>query len=249
MYTVPRNTRKLGKNLIFKPEIPSTNAQAVEFAKRGEITDGTVVITAHQSAGKGQAGTTWSSQPNLNLTFSVYLEDPLPATDAFNLNIIATLAVADVCARRGLADVKVKWPNDVLLTGKKVSGILCENSIQGDRVRYAVIGIGLNVNQKLFDGFSATSLASASGRTIELNMVFHELMERLEHRFDQLKAGEQEGLRSEWLSRLLLYRELHTFNTVQGPLTGFISGIDGYGRLMIETGQGTRIFGPKEITP
>ncbi len=249
MYTVPRNTRKLGKNLFFQPEITSTNAQAVEFAKRGEITDGAVVITAHQTAGKGQSGTSWSSQPNCNLTLSVYLEDPLAATDAFYLNIVATLAVADVCTGMGLSDVKVKWPNDVLLNGKKVSGILCENSIQGDRVRYAVIGIGLNVNQDFFDGFVATSLSLASGGNVELDVVFHDLLVRLEHRLDQLNTGDHEVMRSEWLGRLLLYRQVHTFTTLHGPLTGAIAGIDGYGRLMVETDQGTRIFGPKEITP
>ena len=249
MYTVPRNTRKLGKNLIFKPEITSTNALAVEFAKRGEIMDGAVVITAHQTAGKGQSGATWSSLPNVNLTLSVYLENPLSAMDAFNLNIVATLAVADVCSGLGLNDVKVKWPNDVLLNGKKVSGILCENSIQGDRVRYAVIGIGLNVNQDSFDGFAATSLSLATGAEVVLDAAFHDLLGRLEHRLDQLNAQGQDAIRAAWLNQLLLYRQLHTFTTIDGPVTGSISGIDQYGRLMIETGQGSRTFGPKEITP
>ena len=249
MYTVPRNTRLLGKNLIFRPEVPSTNTLAIEFAKGGEIQDGTVVITANQSAGKGQSGTIWSSEPSRNLTFSIYLERPLAAADAFLLNIIASLSITDLCTALGISGVQVKWPNDVLVSGKKISGILCENSIQGEQVRYAVIGIGLNVNQTTFNGFAATSLAIESVDTFQLNDIFHLLMECVEVRLDQLRSGAHGPLRMEWLRSLFLFQTPHTFTTPNGPLAGTITGIDPSGRLMIETDHGTRIFGPKEITP
>ncbi len=249
MYTVPRNTRLLGKNLIFRPEVTSTNTLAIEFAKDGELQDGAVVITANQSAGKGQAGTIWSSEPSLNLTFSLYLERPLAAADAFFLNIITSLSITDLCTALGISGVQVKWPNDVLVSGKKISGILCENSIQGDHLRYAVIGIGLNVNQTAFNGFAATSMALESSDTFQLDQVFHQLLGCLELRLSQLRSGDHEVLRREWLHRLFLFQTPHTFTTRHGPLTGTITGIDPSGRLMVETDQGTCIFGPKEITP
>ena len=248
MYTVPRKTRRLGKNLIFRPEVASTNSLASTFAKSGEISDGTVVVTLHQSAGRGQAGSTWHTEPGRNLTMSVYLEKPVNAADAFMLNIVSTLAVADLCKSCGLNDIRVKWPNDVLVDCRKISGILCENSIQGETIRWSVVGIGLNINQTRFDGFNATSLSLQTEREFDLNAILEELLFCFESRLDQLRDGFRNQLRTTWTSLLYLHRTQHIFNTPAGPLKGMITGIDEVGRLIVETATGPRIFGPKEIS-
>jgi len=249
MYTVPTKTSRLGKNLIFRPEVPSTNSLATTFAKSGEISDGTVVVSLNQTAGRGQAGSRWEVEPGQNLTMSVYLEQPVGSADAFMLNIISTLSVADLCAMYGVSGVRIKWPNDVLVSGRKISGILCENSMQGEMVRWSVVGMGLNVNQNLFTSFMATSLAMETGRFFDLNHVMEDVLHFLEQRLDQLHSGFQASLRSDWTDLLYLHRTHHIFTTPAGPLEGMITGIDQAGRLLIETGSGVRIFGPKEISP
>ncbi|MBM3176864.1 MAG: biotin--[acetyl-CoA-carboxylase] ligase [Bacteroidetes bacterium] len=247
MYTPLEESIHLGGKVIFLPRTASTNSELQKFAQGGNLANGTVLITDEQYAGRGQAGNQWMSQSGVNLTFSIYLSDAGEVNAQFQLNIFITLGILDFLKKSGLP-AKVKWPNDILIHGKKICGILIENSIGGNRITHSIVGIGLNVNQQSDLPQGATSMAQLTGSALSLQKSFHDLLRSLESRYVQWKSGKTSPLKEEWLSSLYLKGEPHIFTVAGKPLPGTISGIDETGRLTVVTQDGTQVFGFKEIT-
>jgi len=159
-------TRFIGQRVIYHPRVTSTNELAKQEAQRGAV-DGAVVIADEQTAGKGRLKRVWLS-PKGSLALSIILYPGVVYLPS--LIMVASLAVAhSIEAVTGLKP-QLKWPNDVLVNGRKVSGILIENNVQGSIVNYAIIGIGVNVNLKLSDFpeilSAATSLSDELGRDV-----------------------------------------------------------------------------------
>lgn len=212
------------------------------------VMEGTVIVTDHQLAGRGQRGNTWESNEGLNLTFSVILNPHfLPLHDQFLLNIITSLAIADFLVALGM-DPKIKWPNDVLVRGKKISGILVENQVNGSKLATSIVGIGLNVNQEQFSFLNATSVKQITGRTYDLSILLTALLEKLEVRYLKLRSGNIEKLTSIYESMMYWKEEEHTFETNGIKFTGEICGIDSQsGELCIRTNGDIRKFGVKQV--
>ena len=156
--------------------------------------EGTVVITDKQTSGKGQRLNSWLSEPKSNLICSYILHPAfLAAKNQFSLSAAVALSVSDVVAEL-LVDqtVQIKWPNDVLVNGKKVAGILIENMLRGSNIDCSIVGIGLNVNQTKFQDLpNATSLKLVSGVDYDIQEVLPELNAQLEKRYLQLREGKQ----------------------------------------------------------
>ena len=168
MYKIPANTLFIGKNLVFVPECPSTNTLALEISQQSPVKEGTVVITDSQTAGKGQRGNTWEARPELNLTFSVILKPGFLAINKqFYLNVLISLGLRDYLKEKTSVTAYIKWPNDILVHGKKISGILIENQLRGSLLLNSIAGIGLNLNQKEFGSRSATSLSLLTGNEFD----------------------------------------------------------------------------------
>jgi len=236
----------LGKNLLILPECPSTNTQAAELSQAGKAPEGTVVITHHQTAGRGQRGNTWESGKGLNLTFSLVLHPVfLTAGQQFQLNKAIALAIHDVVKNYTEESVRVKWPNDVMINNKKVCGILIENQLTGDRLSRSIVGIGLNVNQNEFDSPTATSVSVHSGKPIELGKLFEELLQSLEWRYLELKKGN--GLNHDYLDALFRFNEPHKYILSETEVEGIIRGVDDYGRLVLEIENNLRALDLKQI--
>ena len=135
-------TRIVGRRLLYFQEIPSTMDEAARLAEQG-AEEGTVVVAENQTAGRGRQGRTWVSRGG-NLYFSIIFR---PAPDVLPLiSMLAGVAAARAIRRVTALDPRLKWPNDVMLHGKKVAGILVESVVRGDRADYAVLGIGINVS-------------------------------------------------------------------------------------------------------
>lgn len=206
-----------------------------------------VVICDHQSAGRGQAGNFWESERGQNLTFSLVLENPISSEQSFFLNIFLSLAIAKTLKRITNLDVQVKWPNDLMIGHKKIGGLLIESVIQGNRIRYAVLGIGLNVNQDQFKIDSASSLSLLTGRKFHLDELFSEILISIENHFDKLKANQNESMKQEWLQHLYLNGVKHRYKRGEDTFEGIIQGIDDHGRLMLLSNGQIHIFNFKEI--
>ena len=122
----------MGQKLIYVPECHSTNSLLNELNDHQELPEGTVLVTDHQTAGRGQRGNVWEAAQGMNLTFSILLRPKfLEAKDQFRLNMAVSLAIANSlqsCLSQG---IKLKWPNDILVDGKKIGGVLIESQLQG----------------------------------------------------------------------------------------------------------------------
>lgn len=240
----------MGKNLVFVPECHSTNSYALELCQQFPVApDGTVVITDNQTAGRGQRGNQWLTAPGKNFTFSIVLRPSfLSPKDQFYLNVFTSLSIYDYLLKKGCNNIRIKWPNDILVGSKKICGILIENIIAGNRFSNVVIGIGLNVNQDRFNVDTATSLCLELKRNFDLETELEELLAFIEARYLRLRANELQSMMTEYLILMYWLAEHHIFSDRHGKFEGTITGVDDLGRLKILTREGERLFDVKEIS-
>jgi BirA family biotin operon repressor/biotin-[acetyl-CoA-carboxylase] ligase len=186
-------TRSFGRALRCLERVGSTNDAAAAWARAG-APEGAVVLAEAQEQGRGRVGRTWHSPPGENLYLSLVLRPPRPPHVLPPLTLAAGLAVFDLCAALGLGP-ELKWPNDVLLGGKKVAGVLTEMSSEAERVLHVVLGLGLNVNATKFPPAlrdRATSLRLATGPgapPLARAPLLADLLARLETRYDEFLQG------------------------------------------------------------
>lgn len=239
----------MGKNLVFVPECRSTNTLALQISQQSAAKEGTLVITDHQTAGKGQHGNHWEAEPRQNLTFSLILKPAfLPANRQFLLNVVICLALKDYLSEKIPDAVYIKWPNDILVHERKISGILIENQLQGASILNSIAGIGLNVNQTAFrSSATATSLALLTGRAYPLDNELPLLVGYIESRYLQLRQGYDRALIGEYLAALYRRHKRHTFSADGAAFEGVIEDLDQIGRLRVRTDDGIRAYGVKEI--
>ncbi|HTH57413.1 MAG TPA: biotin--[acetyl-CoA-carboxylase] ligase [Cyclobacteriaceae bacterium] len=239
----------MGQRLVFVPECQSTNSLMLDLTSKSPLPEGTVVITSNQYAGRGQRGSTWQAAAGMNLTFTVLLRPTFLAVKRqFSLTMMASLAVFDYLDSVGLTNVKIKWPNDILVGGKKICGMLIENSIQGDAINQSIVGIGLNINQLEFPVVTATSLGLLSGQTFDLNDQWNLLIEKLEKRYLQLRAGKQQELKDGYLTHLLNIHRSQKFISNGSEFVGTIKTVSDQGELILEMDGREKAFLLKEIS-
>jgi BirA family biotin operon repressor/biotin-[acetyl-CoA-carboxylase] ligase len=239
-----------GKQFNYLPTCHSTNSLAEELVLFDSIPSGYLVITAHQTNGKGQFGNTWDVEPGLNLTFSVIYKDiNLPVCDQFFLNIITSLAVYQTLDTYVSKKIAVKWPNDIYCNHKKVAGILIKNYVRGSQIKNTIIGIGLNVNQEKFSSAKATSMQLLEGKVFDLSEILRSILENLEVYFLKLLRNENKSLKDLYLQSLYLYNQNHQFESPHiGKFEGKIQGIDSLGNLEVLVDNQLKTFGLKEIS-
>ena len=248
MENISPQTRFTGRQLIFLPECSSTNTVAQELVNKNEATEGCVIITENQTAGRGQRGNTWEAGAGENLTLSVvYKPVSLAASEQFFLNIVISLGVSDFLKRFLPAGVLLKWPNDLYYGEMKLGGILIENSISGNNLQSSVIGVGLNVNQQTFSNPNAVSLSQITGRQYNLEKLTETLLECLEKRYLELPKTSRSKMQQEYWNQLLGFGEYRLFEVQGKVIQGKIVGTDEYGRLQVETDRGEQVFDLKEI--
>lgn len=236
--TVQLHTRILGKPLHFFPTIDSTNVYAGRLAREG-ATEGVIVIADAQSGGKGRLGRSWVSPPGINLYLSVLLRPSVPATTAPQLNLLAAVAVADAIAEVCQLSPSIKWPNDVLVDGKKVCGILAEMQTEAGELRAVILGIGVNINaplsafpEELHD--KASSLLLVSGRVIDRSVFTASLLTHLEKYYVLWIEQGLPALRATWemYASAVLGKRI-AVATPEGTATGVALGLDDDGALLL----------------
>ncbi len=176
----------LGNLIRYESEMDSTNTVAKQLPDEDSL-HGFIVLTDHQTAGRGQYQRTWSSAPAQNLTFSVVLR-PGRGNGISMMKQVAALAVADALIEAGLSDVAIKWPNDVLVGKRKIAGILVEAVFKGSTLDRVIIGIGLNVQQTEFPEdvrYIATSVAQHLENPPSREYLLANLMRHLQRRYTQ----------------------------------------------------------------
>lgn len=251
-----------GKFLIHLAAVDSTNNFAKQHMAKSSPIDGTVILADEQFAGRGQAGTSWTSDANTNLTFSlIYHTSFLRATEQFYLNMAVSIGLVQaidallnernsISAEDGHArmSVKVKWPNDIYVNEKKIAGVLIENSISGMQLKYSVIGIGLNVNQTEFpEGLNAVGMKRPGGDELDRNLVLNEMLSSIEKYFLLLKERKFELLKNKYLENLYRFREEASYSRGGELFRASIADVEDSGKLILQTEKGREHFGFKEI--
>ena len=247
MHKIFANSLFIGKKIEILPHCHSTNKIAGQMLGSGEAPEGTIILTHNQTAGKGQRGNSWESEPGKNLTFSLVLNPRfLSVRDQFFLNIITSLAVAETLERELGPWVKVKWPNDIYAKDQKICGILIENGLRGSTIESSVVGIGLNVNQTSFETGKATSMSEMTLKEYDLELLLEELVYSLERQYIRLRKGELKQLKREYHDKLYWMNEVHLFESEE-VFSGQITGVDAQGKLVIQIAGQDSSFDIKEI--
>jgi BirA family biotin operon repressor/biotin-[acetyl-CoA-carboxylase] ligase len=222
--------------LVSFESLPSTNDYLKNLSLNGNVEEGTVILAMNQTRGRGQMDRVWNSEPGKNITLSLFLKPVnLSASGAFVLSKAIALSVYETIARYA-TDVSIKWPNDILVKGKKIAGILIENTISGDQVKTSIAGIGINVNQVTFDNPQATSLALECEETFDVIDIVHTLIREIKVQYHLLVNEEYDELNQSYFERLYRGGQENTFsiNGIESPYT--IRDIEPDGRIMLQSG-------------
>lgn len=211
------DTLFVGRNIIFLPEVESTNSYAINLLKNVNVSEGTLIHTAKQIKGKGQRGNDWQSESEKNITATFILKPSFLSLNKQSvLYQITALAVYDLLAQKidsGQNDIKIKWPNDVLVNEKKMAGILIENIMSGNKIQNSIIGIGINVNQLVFPKeLNATSMVTYCEKEQDLMVLLELLSSFLEKYYLMIKTGKFEEISDLYKSRFFRLGEYCRFS-------------------------------------
>jgi len=232
-------TRFIGRRVIYHPRLTSTMGVAKREARLGAA-EGTAIVAGEQTGGRGRIGRVWVS-PHGNIALSVILYPDL--ANLPSLIMLASLAVLhSIEAVTGLK-AQISWPNDVLIGGKKVCGILIESDVREGAVAYAVIGIGINVNLRTSDfpeiPSSATSLRDESGSEISLPSMIRQLFVEIERLYLALRAGE--SIYQEWRDSLVTLGKKVRATSGDTSYEGIAEAVDEDGGLLLRCLDGSLI--------
>jgi BirA family biotin operon repressor/biotin-[acetyl-CoA-carboxylase] ligase len=241
----------VGQNLVVLKEVDSTNTFLKNLLSNSKpVPEGTVIMAEHQFAGRGQRENTWHAQSGKNLTFSILLNPTfLSIQQQFYLTCAVSLGVYDALYPLLRDSLKIKWPNDIYHSNKKLGGMLIENVVQGNQFKHAIIGIGININQEDFpdDTTNATSLRKILQRDYELKNILAEICNHIEGYYLQLKAGKTDFIRNLYLSRLYWLNEQHMFKSNEQLFEGTITDVDATGLLIVDHNGHKKSYNLKEI--
>mgnify|MGYP003861427801 CR=1 FL=1 len=247
-----KNTLFVGKVLLGFEALASTNGYAAELLTKSRPIEGTVISTFRQTAGRGQIGSHWESEPDKNIALSIILYPTfIIPLHQFYLNMAIAIAVRDVIAKYTKKRVKIKWPNDIYVETRKITGMLIQNTLAANTLHASIIGIGINVNQTTFskNAPNATSLALETGHTFSLYDLVEDLCQQVEQRYLSLKnSNNNDTLRELYLSHLYRFHESSNYQKADGTrFTGTITGISESGKLIIENSGASETFDIKAI--
>ncbi len=231
--------------------VGSTNVFLQERPEKERV--GMAVRAVEQTAGKGMGNNGWESAPGMNLTFSMGLDlSFLKAADQFLLSEAVPLGLLEVLDPLVPdAGLQLKWPNDLVCEGRKLCGILINSTIHGAMMGTSVIGVGLNVNQMEFQPWPTrpVSLKRILGREVDLDPLWHQLVESIARQVEQLRTPEGiTQIQTQYLNRMYRYRQWADYEVKGNPVRRFITGIDAFGRLLTMTESGeTECYDVKQI--
>lgn len=218
-------------------QLASTNNKLKELKRETRLNEYSVVITPHQTAGKGQAGNSWESEKGKNLTFSLYLKpNYIEIQDQFIISKAVALGILQVFNTYS-EGFSIKWPNDIYYQNKKIGGILIENALCQNKLSESVIGIGLNINQTKFisDAPNPISLQTILGKSFDLDEVLNAILLSILEQVELIRTGKIFDLDKLYMQHLYRNQGMHLYKDENGKFEASISGINNYGHLELKT--------------
>jgi BirA family biotin operon repressor/biotin-[acetyl-CoA-carboxylase] ligase len=222
----------VGQNIIELTSVDSTNSYLTKLTLDDFIPEGTVVIANQQLEGRGQRGNSWLSEPNKSLIVSILLLPKIELKRQFLFNKFIALSVCQVLSHYGLC-AKIKWPNDILINDKKISGVLIENTIRFNKIEKSIVGIGINVSNNLESISNATSLEMSLEKTPSIDELLPLLCEKIEKNYLLFK---QDSTLINELYHKNLYKigEEQMFVKDEYSFSGIIKFVNESGQLVVE---------------
>ncbi len=243
------NTLILGKQIDLYPQVGSTNDLAREAGRKG-APEGLVILTDEQVRGRGRLGRTWTAPPSSSILCSILLRPRFSPQQAFYLTIAASLAILRAIRQipvvghpPSAVHAAIKWPNDVLLNGRKVSGVLCESDFSGGDWAFAIVGFGINVNLTR-DSFGdlrdrATSLSAELGHEIDRAALLATILTELESCYLSMQNGQFNPIYTEWAASLETLGKQVSVDYGREQITGQALRVERDGSLIIRMPDGT----------
>jgi len=239
-------TEVVGRHMYLFDAVPSTNAALRQLALAG-ADEGTVVLAEAQSAGRGRMGHAWFSPPGLNLYVSVLLRPAVTLADVPVFSLIASLALSEAVWAMGLP-AKIKWPNDVLVDGRKVAGCLVDVAASGEDVSHVILGVGINLNVATTElcaalgaaGTPAGSMSELAGHAIDRNVFTALFLNFLERALTMYRSDGPRAVLAAWRSRDALAGVEVDVRGEGTPYHGHVLGIGDDGYLLVEDTAGVR---------
>lgn len=232
-------TQRLGHLLRYEPVVASTQPLMHLAAQQG-AEEGFVLLADAQTAGKGRLGRTWQAPPGSSLLFSMLFRPAFSASQGPQLTMCVGLGAAAAVEEITGLPVQLKWPNDLLLHGKKLAGVLTETQLEGDRLAFAVVGLGLNVNLALPAehelASTAISLSQALGRPVSRLALLRVILHHIEHHYTRLQAGHSPY--AAWAQRMAYCGQMVQVTLPNATLTGMVAGVAADGALLMTDEHG-----------
>jgi BirA family biotin operon repressor/biotin-[acetyl-CoA-carboxylase] ligase len=231
-------TNFLGQHVVFYATVGSTNSTAKTLAQQGAV-EGTLVIADEQTSGRGRLGRRWLAPPASCLLFSLIFRPELGVSHAQRLTMVCGLGVTEGIREATGLRARLKWPNDIMLGGRKAGGILTEASSTGEHLDNVVVGIGLNVNLQvtaLPSEFNATSIQHELGHQIPRVSLLQRILRHIEERYSALQAGQSPV--QDWAAALETLGRQVELRTEQGTWQGLAAAVDDEGALLLRLDDG-----------
>ena len=246
-----RNTGWAGSEIFYYESIDSTNTKAKELAEEG-YPSGVLVVANQQTAGKGRRGRVWISPKGTDIYMTLVMKPDIHPNHASMLTLVAALALAKGIRRETGEEVQIKWPNDIVLNGKKICGILTEMSVQFDCINHIVIGIGINVHNESFAeeiSDTASSLFLESGKHFHRAGIIEAFLEEFEKTYAVfLETEDISRLQKEYNALLVnMGRQVHLLDPKE-PFDGKAMGVTNKGELIVDTWESRKLVSSGEVS-
>ena len=246
-----RKTKWMGQEILYFDSIDSTNTKAKQLAEEN-YPSGTLVVADRQTAGRGRRGRNWESPQHTGIFMTLMVKPDMNPNNASMLTLVAALAVAKAITEVTQLPAQIKWPNDIVINGHKIVGILTEMSAQIDYINHVVIGIGINVHNESFPQElreTASSLLLESGKRFRRADIIEAFLEHFEKYYEVfLETQDLEALMNEY-NRMLVNRE--KFVRVldpKEPFEGKAMGITKKGELIVDTWESRKLVSSGEVS-
>lgn len=247
-----RKTNWAGCEIQYFDQIDSTNTKAKELAEKG-YPSGTLVVADKQSAGKGRRGRSWESPSGSGIFMTLMIKPEINPNNASMLTLVAALAVARAISEVTKLNAQIKWPNDIVINGKKICGILTEMSAQFDYINHIVIGIGINVHNETFpeeiNHIASSLMLESNGGHFHRADIIEKILEYFEVYYEQyLETEDLSKLVPEYNSLLVnMQKEVKVLDP-KDPFEGKAMGITKSGELIVDTWESRKLVSSGEVS-
>lgn len=246
-----RKTKWAGREIFYFDTIDSTNTKAKQLAEEGHPT-GTLVVAEKQEAGRGRRGRGFESPAGVGIFMTLVLKPDFAPDRASMLTLIAALAVSKAISEKTGQEAEIKWPNDIVMNGKKVCGILTEMSAQLDYINHVVIGIGINVQNESFPKEIeqvATSILMETGQHVNRAELIEAVLEQFERYYEIfLETEDLSGLVKEYNTHLINMQKQVRVLDPKEPYEAKAMGITPHGELIVDTWEGRKLVSSGEVS-